>query len=82
MADPVSHTAMMSWMTEELGKNKFLSTESRRETMNHMTLFPEPAGDNRSLSECGWQKDVDGDVRFPWIHKREPVVFHSTTILP
>ena len=23
MADPVSHSAIMSWMTEELAKNKF-----------------------------------------------------------
>ena len=30
MADPVSHTAIMSWITEELEKNKFLAEEGEQ----------------------------------------------------
>ena len=42
MADPASHTALMSWMMEELKENK-LRREERQGKTNQMTLLPEPA---------------------------------------
>jgi hypothetical protein len=49
MADPVSHTAVMSSMTEELAKNKYVPTVSGQRTTNQIILFPEPA---TKIREC------------------------------
>ena len=50
MADPASHTAVMSWMTEELEKNK-LRQEGRQGKTNQITLLPDPAERIRSCEK-------------------------------
>ena len=80
MADPVSHTAMMSWMTEELAKDKPRLGRGRGKT-NQITLFPEPAGTIR-VCQTSLAGNDKRNARFPWIHKREPVDFHLMIIWP
>ena len=79
MADPASHTAVMSWMTEELEKNK-LRQEGRQGKTNQITLLPDPAERIRSCEKSHAGNKNKKNTRFPWIHKRDPVDFHLMII--
>jgi hypothetical protein len=81
MADPASHSSIIPLMTEELKENKFRQKAGGK-TTNQMTLFPEPATQIGDLSDGASPDIAERNARFPWIHNREPVCFHSITILP
>ena len=43
-------------------------------------LFPDPATRSRS-HQCKARAYNSGNLRFPWIHKSDPVAFHSANTL-
>ena len=54
---------------------------SGEEITNQMMLFPDPATNLVSVKGASLY-NAERNARFPWTHKREPVDFHSTKILP
>ena len=80
MADPASHTAVISWITEELKRNK-LRQEGRHGKTNQITLLPEPA-ERIGVCQKWLAGNHNGNVRFPWIHNKDPVDFHLIMIWP
>ena len=61
---------------------KLVGAGRRQGLTNQMTLFPEPATIIGGCQKALARKNNGGrDTRFPWIHNREPVDFHSMTIL-
>ena len=65
------------------GTGEKISSDRKEEWDNEPNdAFPRARYDNRSLSEDARAKNDDRNARFPWIHKREPVDFHSMKIIP
>jgi hypothetical protein len=82
MADPVSHKAVMSSMTEELAKNKFRQQlEIGKEKQTRQYFSQNPLRKLGNVKRCELE-NAYRNARFPWIHKREPADFHSMKILP
>jgi hypothetical protein len=80
-ANPASRKVMISWMTAELADN--LGYLKRKHMRNSAPKDALPGARYRDKSSKEWNGEgrLD-DVRFPWIHSREPVVFHSSKRLP
>ena len=79
MADPASHATVMSWIMEELAKSKSLE-EARKDKQTRGRFSQSPL--TTSESEGAHLINGDRNVRFPWIHRRQPLYFHSMKILP
>ena len=59
-------------------------SSDRKQATNYSpdNAFPRSRYKNQSLSEGMNPKAAERNARFPWIHRREPVDFHSMKILP
>ena len=72
----------MSSMTEELRNSKLqleVGEEFEQHTRSRFSLIQLPKSESVRNRE---PENTDRNVRFPWIHKREPVDFHSMMTVP